>query len=469
VNSRVLASCATVVVFIIPMSFGMGALAQSSGGCPDWSPKFDQIRGSKTRMAMESSRQRGWANLIAHSDPRQLFDQGNGVIRQLKADIVRIQQGVQQIGQQMGDGGNSSGVNDAICQSRSSAMTAYECQIMLDEDTILATQGSLEIARCITGYNGMIEDGPIGQGSLTPAGKTGGSGSRATNGRPPTTSNTDSSGSRNSHYGDGRNPQDRGSGSGSSPGVNDLIQTLNTPSRVQDLLSTLDTPSRVQDLLNTLDTPSRAQDLLNTLNTSNGASNQNGSWTDPLLTPRDTPYALRTNSSQSNQNGDNWKQLSYDILKQGVSNTGETGESVVQTFRNLDGWAQLSSSSANDQIEGATTILSGANDTFNTNPASKAVTGQAIGVINSVAQQEENIIGTLDRAMQGDASPTAVDSSLQGIQQAIGNALLPGSQYVNYLQNKFASVQSRINDCVGKNLGLIPLSECLQSAESAGP
>jgi hypothetical protein len=400
---------ATAVMFVA-MSCQTEVLAQNTASCLDWSPKFDRITNSKIREGVESNRQQGWANLVSQSDPQQIFDQGNQVIRELVVQIKQMQNGLRQI--------SDGGPGDA---------EIYRSQIMLDEDTILAMQGTLEIARCITGYNGMIEAGAIPDPN-----------SHAISSAPHATTDTSSLGSQYSRQDGSTNPRPSGSVSDSSLGVQDLLNTLNTPNRVQDLPGTLDTPSNVQDLLDTLSTSN---------NTAVSGSDVDGSWADPLLNaPDPTTEAVQIDPISGQDNGDNWQQLSSDLLKDGISNTGVTGETVVQTFDNMDGWAKLSSSSANDQITGATTILSGANDSFNTNPVSQVVTNQTMGVIDTVTQQESNFLDAMNRAIVGHASQDDSDLSLQGLQQAI----IPGYTYVEALQKELAFFQKMGNGPVVK-------------------
>ncbi len=144
----------TVVLCEIPLRSVLAQ--QTSKSCPDWSNKFDQIQGSQMRQALQSQRAQGWSNVVAASgSPSQIFEQGNQIISMAQARIQSDLQGIQQIA-----AGNPAAVNDRVCQSAQGAVVALQCDIMASKDLILATQGTLEIAGCLTGFKGSINNGP---------------------------------------------------------------------------------------------------------------------------------------------------------------------------------------------------------------------------------------------------------------------------------------------------------------------
>jgi hypothetical protein len=431
--------CARTRAILFVLLFASGTmLAQANRRCPDWVSEFDQIQNSQILDRLEANRQQGWANLFSQSDPSALFDAGNETIKSLEAQIVEIEASLRQI-----DYGVPPNVNPAACENSDlNAASSYQCQIFSDQAEILVLQGTLKIARCVTGFDGPIEGeanppmGPPIAGDPLPAGGSP-SGSPSSNPYvPPGTP--------------GGSPGSNPSGPGDSPQrVQDLLNALNTPTnKVKDLLDALNTPS---DSPSAPNTSTQVQDLLTALNTNSSP------WSDPLVSAS-TPDAPPVDDAP----GIDWKQLSQNVVKQGIADSGEAGEKTVQFFDNLDGWNKLNSSDFSDQIDGVRTVAGGANDAFNTNPVSSAVTNQALGVIGSVANQEGVVLATADRAWQGEASPEDLDNSFAGLDKSIRQALMPGSQYVDYLQNKFQQMQRGMNNCIARDLPLVQFGQCVK-------
>jgi hypothetical protein len=185
----------------------------------------------------------------------------------------------------------------------------------------------------------------------------------------------------------------------------------------------------------------------------------NDSWADPLSNSQGATNASPSTSSGNEGNGTELvsKQIYADVLDAGIANGGQTSQTIVQTFDNLQGWANLTSSDTNTQIEGVGSIMNGANESFNTNVASKVVSTQMMGAVVPEYQQVGNVIGTLDSAVNGNASPSDVDATvenlgpilLQGATPAIVNT---AQQEVQYFQQ---GAQSFVNSGIQYLKGII--------------
>jgi hypothetical protein len=111
------------------------------------------------RQTLQSERAAGWPQLNASlSNPSATFAQGNQLIAMAQARIQSDQTGLQQIAV-----GRPGPVSDSICRANSgSAVLALQCDIMDSQDLILATQGTLELLQCRTGFAGAINNGAGG-------------------------------------------------------------------------------------------------------------------------------------------------------------------------------------------------------------------------------------------------------------------------------------------------------------------
>ncbi len=136
------------------------------------------------------------------------------------------------------------------------------------------------------------------------------------------------------------------------------------------------------------------------------------------------------------------EELAADVLKEGISSTGELGETAVQTFDNIQGWKKLTSQDPDEQIDGATLVTGDFNKAFNTNPISAVVTDQLIGAVGSVAKQEFKILDTIDRASRyNDVTPSDINRELDALPQALGKGLIPGYERMETIQTDFATAQ----------------------------
>jgi hypothetical protein len=163
-----------------------------------------------------------------------------------------------------------------------------------------------------------------------------------------------------------------------------------------------------------------------------------------------------------------------DVMKQGISESGEVGETAVTLVDNLDNWGKFYSADTGDQLSGAVGIAKSVNSEFNTNPISKVVSGQALGVVGSVAQQENKILGDMDLAMGGDGAALAkLNADTDALPAEFGKSLIPGYQKVENLQlelqNATQNVQSRVKSGIQSiNMFLYGTKGCVPFAADPG-
>jgi hypothetical protein len=172
-----------------------------------------------------------------------------------------------------------------------------------------------------------------------------------------------------------------------------------------------------------------------------------------------------------------------EVMKQGISSSGEVGETAVTFVDNLDNWGKFYSSDSSTQISGAVGVVKDFNSQFNTNPLSNVVSGQMIGVFGAVAQQENKIVGdigaqtnqllSVDQAMQGNASAAQLDSDVAAVPSSLGKALIPGYQRVENLQleleNATQNLQSRVKSGIQSiNMFLYGTKGCVPFTTTPG-
>lgn len=466
--------CGKSSMAAILMCASMGPLlGQSRKNCPDWPPVFNQIQGSAMRQELQTERNAGWPQLNGSlSNPGQAFAQGNQIIAMAQSRIQSDRQGIQQIAV-----GNPGPVNDAICTSgRGTALTALQCDIFYSQDLILATQGTLQLLQCRSGFAGSIGGGAAGGGL--------GSGGSSANmsdllhslfgANPPTPLASQS------------NFQDFENNRANAPVVGDAAGTeladansnasqLATNDKATDPIS-----SETDAILATNNTPSSTQ----TNPSPNDATAQaapDSDWKDPLASasqdseqsqanPPDLNVSsdpgLAQKQSQENQIGgtvgttdasqstsgsevgNENQELVRDVLENGIASSGEVGETAVQAFDNSEGWLKLQSSDPNDQVDGITQIMNGANKGFNGNEASAIVTEQGIGVIGSAAKQEFNLLDTMNSALNGDVSPSELDQQTVALPQDFAKQIIPGYKAAETIQQDLQNAQTNITSRV---------------------
>jgi hypothetical protein len=487
---------------------------QNPSSCPDWSPLFNQIKGSAMLQTLQSERAAGWPQLAsALSNPGPTFAQGNQIIAMAQSRIQSDRQGLQQL-----SSGNVGPVNDRICSSNSgSASLALACDLQESQDLILATEGTLQLIQCRTGFNGAIGTGGLASvpGTTSSNAKTSdllGALLKPSNSVPLASQsdfqNFENKIANSAVVGDAAgteqadasaNASQLASGDKSSDPMNAEVDSILSASGNSDNSQAgsvaVNPESQVSGDSDWKDPVAAASDSQqqpqSNASVSSGSSGDDGKWatqaqtnpaqpvgtaddsqspdnnlidgskaTPPISSPTDAAanVASQTIGSQTSgatTDGDSTsgsalstgnQDLAADLLKRGISSTGELGEAAVQSFDNAQGWKKLYSSNADDQINGITQLASGANDAFNTNEISKAVGGQLIPVIGSFYSQGFNILGTANNALAGNVAPNELNNQLDNFLQSPGKALFPGLQTVQQdIQNAQSNISHGIN------------------------
>jgi hypothetical protein len=298
----------------------------------------------------------------------------NGLIAQLTSRIETDQSGLQQI-----TSGNPDPVNDAICKASGSAAVALECDIQESQDTIYATQGTLELLKCRSGYDGTISDGAV---SNLP---TNGAVPSATDPSPtiapptPAVSQTQF-----------QKFEDKVA---NSPAIGDAAgaeQTDATANALQvaannqpdDLNATADallTPSDTEGDRS----PAAAPPPLSSVDTSpSNVVASNNSAANSV----DNGSAPQSTSDQSDAYS---PQDAQDLLETGLSQT--TSGQVVTDIQ------EIASGDGQKQLNGTFDLADKANDQFNPDESSKYVVGQCLPLIHNVYS---NAMGLLNGVEQ---------------------------------------------------------------------
>lgn len=138
---------------IRPWSLAVGlALAAplSAQTCPDWSSKFDQIQSPAMQQAVQNEKIQGWDNLFAQGgDIQSQIDQGEQLLTQVRASLASATQCAVMISTP--GGRPTSAQCDNLGQTGGSAAEACMCQELISRDTILATEGVIELLKCRAG------------------------------------------------------------------------------------------------------------------------------------------------------------------------------------------------------------------------------------------------------------------------------------------------------------------------------
>jgi len=422
------------------------------------------------RQALQSQRAQGWSNVVAASgSPSQIFEQGNQIISMAQARIQSDLQGIQQIA-----AGNPAAVNDRVCQSAQGAVVALQCDIMASKDLILATQGTLEIAGCLTGFKGSINNGPPTTG-FPVSGPNGSSGATTSDLlrsllSGPSPSAPLASQSKYQEFEDaianskvagdsaGREQEDAnisasrlarqdGSNAGLSSEIDSALASDGDHSTKPDkgVDGAVEQSASDSDWTDPLETGPQQRNLKSAdSDISDVMTSSNATASVDNLSSQSSDYS-RSSVNGGDSNNDLAKkneELAADVLKEGISSTGELGETAVQTFDNIQGWKKLTSQDPDEQIDGATLVTGDFNKAFNTNPISAVVTDQLIGAVGSVAKQEFKILDTIDRASRyNDVTPSDINRELDALPQALGKGLIPGYERMETIQTDFATAQ----------------------------
>jgi hypothetical protein len=466
--------CGKSAMAAILMCASLGPLlGQSRNSCPDWPPVFNQIQGSAMRQELQSERAAGWPQLNASlSNPGQAFAQGNQIIAMAQSRIQSDRQGIQQIAV-----GNPGPVNDAICTSgRGSALTALQCDIFYSQDLILATQGTLQLLQCRSGFAGSIGGGAAG-GGLGSGGSTANMSDLLHSlfgANPPTPL------ASQSNFQDFENNRANSPVVGDAAGAELADANSNASQLAANDKATDPLTAETDAFLSTNNAPNSTQ-TTSPLTDANTQPASDSDWKDPLgavsqdseqlqanppdlNVPSDSGTAPKqsqenqidgtlgtTDTSQSSSGsnlGSENQELAVALLKDGIASSGEVGETAVQAFDNSEGWLKLQSSDPNDQVDGITQIMNGANKASNGNEASAIVTEQGTGVIGSTAKQEFNLLGTMNSALNGDVSPSELDQQTVALPQDFAKQIIPGYKASETIQQDLQNAQTNITSRV---------------------
>ena len=358
----------------------------SHGRCPNWSPKFNQMNDPDMIQALRQQ-SNNWDGAIATGAA-----QGTNIQGQIAAGQASLQQ-LYNYGSQLDQtirslgGGNYQSVTPLGCKQGqyASALGAALCARLITQNAIYGMEGTLDILNCRAGV----------------ASAAGGQMPSSTSFGNPMAGNDSASGAGNLETPQPPQPPQPSAppvlidpssfakaGAGSSPvdkAFNDLLaddSNTNQPSAPQS--GTVD-PGGSAGSMGSSDAP------------------VNSAWSDPLSNTGNAPSDARQNDDVQGQTTDS-KELVRDLLNDGLAATGPPGETIVQTYDNLKGWADLSSPDSSAQIQGVTAVMSGANDVLNTNPLSKVVSGQMISTIGTTYQAADNLMTNSFQACQRFAS-----------------------------------------------------------------
>ena len=402
----------------------------SHGPCPNWSPKFNQMNDPDMIQALRQQ-SNNWDAAIATGTA-----QGTNIQGQIAAGQASLQQ-LYNYGSQLDQtirslgGGNYQSVSPLGCKQGqyASALGAALCARLSTQNAIYGMEGTLDILNCRAGV----------------ASAAGGQMPSSTSFGNPMAGNDSASGAGNLEAPQPPQPSappeliDPSSfakaGAGSSPvdkAFNDLLADDSTTKQTSAPQSGTVDPGGSAGSMGSSDAP------------------VNSAWSDPLSNTGDAPSDAQRNDDVQGQTTDS-KELVRDLLNDGLAATGPPGETVVQTYDNLKGWADLSSPDPDVQMQGVTTVMSGANDVLNTNPLSKVVSGQMISTIGTTYQAADNLMTSSYQAandsLQGNAvSQSDLDAQWDALPTAIGKGLIPGYKYVDSVQQEYQNAQQSVKN-----------------------
>lgn len=479
---------------------GFSAAILAAQSCPSWSPLFDQMETATGRQSVAQFRQS-----ISQAGSIQAFMQA--AIQQAGGPsqaIAAAQQMVDSAKQQLADAEQWFNANGAAAASIDGGRYQQN-EVPLRRDFVRMNQGLADLLRCYAGQSGASRPG-LRSGGVTP---TPGAGIAGVLGQLGTKSSP--SGPLNGQIG-----FDRAESTASKmplPGDNSTNDSLKTNDAIRSMVAG-------DDLANTLDLgSSNATTLVAAIPSSDSSvasaplsspdaqpdggtrselssTLDGGPWTDPLsaqgpvgdvalanglsgataTSSSNVTTARDDGSTTAGATGQGQEVLGSavaEVMKQGISQSGEVGETAVAFVDNLDNWGKFYSSDSSTQISGAVGVVKDFNSQFNTNPLSNAVSGQMIGVVGAVAQQENKILGDIDQAMQGNASAAQLDSDVNAVPSSLGKALIPGYQKVENLQieleNATQNLQSRIKSGIQSiNMFLYGTKGCVPFTTTPG-
>lgn len=403
------------------------------GPCPNWSPKFNQMNDPDMIQALRQQSS-NWDGAIA-----QGAAQGTNIEGQIAAGQASLQQ-LYNYGSQLDQtirslgGGNYQSVSPSGCKQGqyASALGAALCARLSTQNAIYGMEGTLDILNCRAG----VASGAGGQmpsstsfGNLMAGNDPSSGAGNIETPQPPQPSAPPVliDPSSFAKAGEGSSPVDKA--------FNELLaDDSNTNQTSAPQSSTVD-PSGSAGSLGSSDAPVSA-------------------WSDPLSNTANAPSDAQQSNDVQGQTADS-KELVRDILNDGLAATGPAGETVVQTYDNLKGWADLSSPDPNVQIQGVTTVMSGANDILNTNPLSKVVSGQMISAIGTTYQAADNLMTNSFQAandsLQGKpVSQSDLDAQWDALPTAIGKGLIPGYKYADSVQQEYQNAQQTVKNAENK-------------------
>lgn len=467
---------------------GLGSIARGQQ-CPDWAPQFDQIQSPQMRQAVESNRQRGWDHVIQQGIAQgasldQQIAQGESALPTLRQTAANAQQCIAQIGSGPGSGRVSGAQCDHLPQG-AGALMACQCQESITNDTILATQGTIDLMKCRRG-NGF-------HATPTPLGGASGNASHPDLGESDSGSAAITPMQRGAKSVADLNVAKRGNM------VNSATNSWQPPSEMRNSSETssqsaaLADPfadSEVKDAAsksppsdeNSSDNSDARRAVGNSASDSSSGSSsaRDNSWNDPLAADNGS-FSRELAFDQSQVNPEPTQEEVAKTLEAGVSNSAETSAAPVGTVANSGRWGDFASSPFNSPSSSAADPPPSVTSDGNTsardatdeeidrriddvdlvrsnilekglphNAASDKVMDQGIGVIRAVDHQMNHTLNdAADGLFSDDPSQVKkVNDDIEGFGPAIGNALIP--KWAQTLNQDATKIQNTVTRTVNK-------------------
>lgn len=158
---------------------------------------------------------------------------------------------------------------------------------------------------------------------------------------------------------------------------------------------------------------------------------------DPDIAPTDSGNTPNAGSEQS------WSNAVAELIKEGISESGEVGATVVASVDNAEAWAKFSSSDPSNQIEGAIGIAQDVNSQFNTNPISRWISGNTLSIVGAVGDKIVNTPGVALTAFF-DNSPAEADAAWQNIITPLNPETPPLINSLNHVQQTLQEAWHKI-------------------------
>lgn len=481
------------VVFLLPsllvfLSAGasLTLIAQTDhGACPNWSPKFDEIRDPDMVQVLRQQSS-NWDGAIAAAtaqgtDLSGQIAAGRAALQQLYDSLPQVDQTIRQLG-----GGNYQALNPLGCKrgQYTSALGAALCERLNRQNAIFAMEGTLDLLSCRAGSTriGAARSSSPGSRASTddtrvgiPAGAQVPSQPQST--APPRLIDPSSFASA------GTSSIDKTFDDlvkDSSADQQEASQTDRSSVSGQNTVASAGNSTSFQNASNA-GTTSRDSPQGSFGGASNVGSPPNDrTWTDPL--------PAGTNSSNGGPASDdgsaNPVSTQVEIantLNSGVSNSAEVSATPVATVADSSKWKQFSSSNASPPSSTSSSSPSTGSDSnvlapdatdqqidrdmliagqekqalgkiLPTNEISDKITEQGIAVEGAAAHQMNHVLNDADSSgIFSTASPRnggsveQINSDLEGFSPAIGDALanaIPGYKYATTIHQDLTKIQN---------------------------